>query len=337
MAVPDRHGDVDPLGALALAFGGAGAPQEVYRALRDFVAAKTPMNGFFLARYDPVRELRTCVFAHTDGKDFDPATLPPKPMNGSPNSRAITTREVVIELDYMGATQGKPVTWLGDEVNPTRPVCSVVVPMVARGKVLGTMTIQSCEPEAFDDRHVAALRMAASLAALAVENLELLESERRASAVLETHVRERTEELERANADLRQHALARGLARRLLHGVARKGGVRPEALRSLGRELAGRMDGASLEDYVGAFALMGLGALRLEAGEGGRYTVVGNDLLERERGALQPTCFLTLGFLEGAVSALHEGAGGLGSEVACESRGHGACRFVVSARPHLRA
>ena len=338
MAAEERVSDVDRLGALALAFGGAGEPREVYLALRDFVRAKTGMNGFFIARYDAARELRVCVFAHTDGVDVDPATLPPKPMNGSPNSRAITTRDVVVERDYLGATSGKPVTWVGDEVNPARPLCSVVVPMIARGKVLGTMTIQAYASEAFGERDVAVLRMAGNLAALAVENIELLESERRVSADLEARVRERTDALERANGDLRRHALARDLARRLLQGVARKGGVRPDALRSLGRELSAGMAGAaSIEEYVEAFALMGMGALRLEEGAPGRYVVRGSDLLEQERGALQPTCFLTLGFLEGAVASLHAGASGLGSEVACESQGHAACRFVVSARPAARA
>lgn len=327
-----RLDDVERLGRLAVEFGSAREPMQVYRALRDFVGATTAMNGFFVARYDGEKELRTCVFAHTDGVEFDASALPVLPMNGSPNSRAIQTREVVLVTDYLAATSSAPVTWVGTEVNPARTTCSLVVPMIARGRVLGTMTIQSPDPDAFGERDVVFHRMATNLAALAVENLELLEAERRVSATLEERVRERTRDLERASADLREHAMARDLAKRLLKGIARKGGVRPDTLRALGRELAiGMAPAASMRSMVSAFDLMGLGRLGLERDEPGRYAVEGFDLLEREPGASQPTCFLTLGFLEGAVAALHDGPA-LGSEVACQSQGHAACRFVVSSR-----
>lgn len=332
VVVAEAPADVDRLGRLALDLGSASEPLAIYRLLRDFVRDSTSMNGFFIASYDSETQLRTCVFAHTDGIEIDPATLPPLPMNGSPNSRAIQTREIVLVEDYEAAVSQSGVTYVGSDVDPTRPRCSLVVPMVAHGHVLGTMTIQSPRERAFGERDVAYFRMATNLAALAVENLALLARERQHRATLEARVAERTQELDAAYGHLREHAVARDLVRRLLQGVSRKGRVRPEVLRALGRELAKGMEGASMEEYAAAFELMGLGGLRLSMAAPPRYALEGRNLLEREHAASQPTCFLTLGFLEGAVAALHLGAVGLGTEVACQSQGYAACRFVVAAR-----
>lgn len=328
----DVEADVGRIGRLALEVGAANEPREVHRLLRDFVRDTTAMNGFFIARYDPVARLRTCVFAQTDGVEVDAAALPPLPMNGSPNSRAIEERQVVLVEDYQSATRNQPVTYVGKDVNPTLPQSSLVVPMIARGEVLGTMTIQSCAPRAFRERDVAFLGLAANLAALALENLELLASERDIRATLEERVMERTRALDAANRELREQTVARKLAQRLVQGVARKGRVRPEALRALGRELAEGMRGADVEEYVASFSRIGLGDLHVAGHEARRYAVEGRGLLERETVAQQPTCFLTLGFLEGAVAALHPEANGLGTEIACQSLGHAACRFILAVR-----
>jgi PAS domain S-box-containing protein len=77
------------------------------------------------------------------------------------------------------------------------PQSSIVVPMSVMGRVIGAMEVQSVETAAYKADHVTALRMAAHLAGMAIENAALLkeersqrqqaqQSERRKAAVLES-------------------------------------------------------------------------------------------------------------------------------------------------------
>lgn len=307
----------DGVATLALAIGEAREPVGVYRALRDFVRVRTALNGFLVSRYDAERRLRVCLYAFSDGVETDSEALPPLPLNGSPNSRAIQTRRPVVVRDYQEAVQGLPVVWVASDVNPRRSRSALAVPMLAHGNVVGVLSVQSLEPDAFTPLDVQNVQTAANLAALAIENLALLHA--------------RTEELARATAELRGQSVARGLVRRMLWSLARDRSVRPQTLRALGRELAGGLSGMTAPEAVAAYAGMGLGVLRSESRERGRYVFEGHELLEREEQSAQPTCFLSLGYLEGVVAAL-EGREALGTEVACQSRGHAACRFVVAAR-----
>lgn len=134
----------------------------------------------------------------------------------------------------------------------------------------------------------------------------------------------------RAEGAMRAQMMTRGLARRLLHDLIRRASVPEHIVRELGRGLAREHAGGEQtpQAYVEAFADMGFGALRFEGATGGRYAFVATDLLERRPEAPLPTCYLTLGYLEGVVSAL-TGRPALGSEMRCQSLGHEACRFIV--------
>lgn len=138
-------------------------------------------------------------------------------------------------------------------------------------------------------------------------------------------------EQKRAEGAMRAQTLTRSLARRLLGDLMRRANVPPTVVREVGRSLvedgSGRM--TNLTACVEAFADMGLGELRFDRAEGGRYTFSGNDLLERRADQTQPTCFATLGYLEGVVAAI-TGKRALGNEMRCQSMGHKECVFVVA-------
>ena len=93
-----------------------------------------------------------------------------------PNSRAVRTRQVVITNDYWNTKlQGKgQIGILVGPDNGLRPQSSLVVPMMTMGRVVGTVEVQSYEDDAYRPEHVTAMRMAANLAAVAVENMRLL-------------------------------------------------------------------------------------------------------------------------------------------------------------------
>lgn len=137
-------------------------------------------------------------------------------------------------------------------------------------------------------------------------------------------------EQKKAEGAMRAQMMTRGLARRLLHDLIQRAHVSDATVRAVGRGLAqDRPEGErTLESYAEAFSDMGFGTLRSEGKQGERYHFSAVDLLERRAGTSLPSCFLTLGYLEGAVTAV-AGKRALGTEMRCQSTGHHECRFVV--------
>lgn len=159
---------------LAQAFGAAQDLAAVYRALASFLEASAPCNGLFIALYDPETELRTCVYAGGDVEN-DVSQLPPMPLNNSPQSRAIVSGDAVVIDDYQEAVAGLSPVNLGPDVDPRLPQSAIAMPMSVMGRIIGVFELQSVEPAAYRQEHVTALRMAASLAAVAIEVSRLLE------------------------------------------------------------------------------------------------------------------------------------------------------------------
>jgi PAS domain S-box-containing protein len=169
---------LDRIASLAQLLGKARDLLTVYRALQGFAAASTPRSGVFIWLYDPKRNLRETAYAWSEGEEVDVLGLPPMPINESPNSRAVLTGEVIITNDFQAATAGLPVTHVGMERDPRLPQSSLVAPMAVMGRVIGAIEVQSTTLEAFNQGHATAMRMAANLAAVAIENVRLLERER---------------------------------------------------------------------------------------------------------------------------------------------------------------
>lgn len=140
-------------------------------------------------------------------------------------------------------------------------------------------------------------------------------------------------EQKKAESAMRAQMMTRGLARRLLHDLIRRAHVSEHVVRDLGRGLAvERATGErSAQAYAEAFADMGFGSLRYAGTQGNRHEFTATDLLEHRAESPLPTCFLTLGYLEGAMAAII-GRPALGNEMRCQSMGHEECRFVVMAQ-----
>ena len=197
------------LARLALDLGSQQDLLGVYRRLREFVADGTPMSGMFVSSYDAGTRMRTCVYAYSEGEELDPATFPPMPPTGSPHSLAVETGETIVTRDFQSAMTGKPRFNVGLDRDNRLPESSIVVPMVAHGRILGGMEIQSVQADAFREPDVALLQMAAHLAALAAENVRSIDREKALreqiedrAAELEKRVRDRTRELAAKNREL---------------------------------------------------------------------------------------------------------------------------------------
>jgi PAS domain S-box-containing protein len=169
---------LERLGTLAQQVGTARDLATVFRALEQFIAASVPSNGLFISLYDAERQERTCVYAWSEGVEEDVSTLPPLPMTDSPNSRAVRTGQIIVTDDLDAALAGQPRVDVGLEIDPRLPRSSIAVPMAVHGRIIGAFEVQSVEPAAYTQEHVVTLRMAANLAAIAIENVQGFERER---------------------------------------------------------------------------------------------------------------------------------------------------------------
>lgn len=194
---------LERLSPLAEALGTARDLHTIYRALLDFTLSSMPCIGIFIALYDPVKNVRTAAYAWGDGEEVDVSNLPPMPIStDGPNSRAVKTGEIIITDDYLAATRGHPSVKVGVD-NGKLPQSSMAAPLAVMGRIVGTIEVQSYQLAAFKPEHVTAMRMAANLAAVAIENLRLFELESNARASAEASNRLKDEFLATLSHELR--------------------------------------------------------------------------------------------------------------------------------------
>lgn len=194
---------LERVSGLAQTFGTARDLSAIFRVLKDFSLVSVPCQGLFVSLYDPVRDVRIAVYGWADEVELDTSQLPPMPVTSSgPNSRAVRTNQVVVTNDYMNETRGHPGVLVGPD-NGLRPQSSLAVPMSVMGRVIGTIEVQTYDQAAYREEHATAMRMAANLAAVAIENVRLLERESTARAAAEESNRLKDEFLATVSHELR--------------------------------------------------------------------------------------------------------------------------------------
>jgi PAS domain S-box-containing protein len=175
---------LEKLASLAQSLGTARDLLIVYRALRDFALASTPCSGIFVSLYDQKGNVRRAAYAWSEGEEVDVSNLPLMPMGNNPHSRAVATGQIIITDDFQATIGDAPCVNVGLESDPRLPQSSLVAPMAVMGRIIGAVEVQSVELAAFTQEHATAMRMAANLAANAIENVKLIEREREREEML---------------------------------------------------------------------------------------------------------------------------------------------------------
>lgn len=169
---------LERIAQLAESLGSARDLPTIYRALHSFTVVSVPSTGFFVSLYDPARDVRVASFAFDGEEEFDVSKLPLMPMTDSPNSRAVSSGTIIIENGFQKIISNKPQIHIGLDKDPLLPQSCLVAPMSVMGRVIGAVEVQSTSLAAYTPEHATAMRMAANLAAIAIDNIRLLEQER---------------------------------------------------------------------------------------------------------------------------------------------------------------
>jgi PAS domain S-box-containing protein len=168
---------IERIAALGQTLGSARDLTTIFRALREFAGASVPCDGLVISLYDREKNSRRAAYLWTDNKEFDPAVLGEVPVKDGLTGRAIRSGSVIIDNDFKPKILDRKALEIGDCQGESLPRSALSAPMTVMGRTVGCVEIQSYQTQAFNQEHATAMRMAANLAANAVENILLIERE----------------------------------------------------------------------------------------------------------------------------------------------------------------
>jgi PAS domain S-box-containing protein len=177
-ALKDYERLVERIAVLGQTLGNARDLNTIFRALRDFALVSVPCDGIIISLYNPEKEVRKLVYCWADKTEMDTENFPEIPVRDGMAGRSIKSGTVVINNHYQEQLRTASTRVLfGKFDDETLPRSALSAPMTVMGRTVGSVEIQSYREDAYEQEHATAIRMAANLAATAVENVTLIERE----------------------------------------------------------------------------------------------------------------------------------------------------------------
>jgi PAS domain S-box-containing protein len=169
---------VERIAALGQTLGSARDLTNIFGALRDFAVVSVPCDGMMISLYEQEKETRSAAYCWADEREFDPNSLTGIPVREGLTGRAIKSGSVEIDNDFQQELRTTPdLVIVGDCTDDKVARSAMSAPMTVMGRTVGCVEIQSYHLGVYTQEHATAMRMAANLAANAVENVNLIERE----------------------------------------------------------------------------------------------------------------------------------------------------------------
>lgn len=127
---------------------------------------------FIVALVDEASETTICDFAIIDGERADPTLFPPFPLNQGMTGEIVKSRQPrLLDLEQARARiNPEHQTHIGDE---KLPMSALYVPLITADKVVGTLSVQHYDVDAFSEIDLTLLAILANQAASAIQNAQL--------------------------------------------------------------------------------------------------------------------------------------------------------------------
>jgi PAS domain S-box-containing protein len=177
-ALTDYERLVERIATLGQTLGSAHELITIFRALRDFTVLSVPCDGMVISLYEAEKETRRLSYCWADDREFDPGSLADMPVGNGLTGRAIKSGSAIIHNNFDQEVSVSPaMVTIGDCSGGKIPRSALSAPMTVMGRTIGCVEIQSYQSAAYEQAHATAMRMAANLAATAVDNVNLIERE----------------------------------------------------------------------------------------------------------------------------------------------------------------
>lgn len=151
--------------------------EQILDSIYKYVSRLIDTTNFYVALYDAERNELFFPLDIINGKRVDRGALLRRPFGKGLTEYVILSQKPLLVKEDLAAARAS----LGIEaVGKLGALSWLGVPMIASGKVIGVITVQSYEkPRLYDERHRDMLVAIASLAAVALQNAELFEARQR--------------------------------------------------------------------------------------------------------------------------------------------------------------
>lgn len=176
-ALKDYERLVERIATLGQTLSNARELNTIFRALREFTVVSVPCDGMMISLYEPEKNVRRMAYCWVDGAERETSDLINLPVGDGLTGRAIKSGSIEADNEYQKTWHPGSV-FIGKQDEGSLPQSALSAPMIVMGQTVGCVEIQSYQLHAYRDEHTTAMRMAANLAATAVENVDLIERER---------------------------------------------------------------------------------------------------------------------------------------------------------------